>query len=99
MEEREFYITVAELLGCDDHVYRSWPYTRQTRWNNRSSGNGRYPGCGIVRRYSADKIHVELYNPRLSGVFADHVTALSAIHAALATDLVSIQRRQGDMLT
>jgi len=26
MEEREFYITVAELLGCDDHVYRSWPY-------------------------------------------------------------------------
>ncbi len=36
---------------------------RQTRWNNRHPGNGRFPGVGTIRLYAPNHIHVSLRQP------------------------------------
>ena len=81
--EQGFYQAVAEVLGCPEHSYRKFPYGKRTRWNNRESGNGRYPGFGIVRRFSADCIHVALDVPGCNGRFKSEETALAAIKLAM----------------
>ena len=76
--EERFYRAVAEALNCD-HDYKKFPYSKRTRWNNRLPGNGRYPEHGFVRRYSANKIHVQLRNPQLNGVFDSEDAVIRAI--------------------
>jgi hypothetical protein len=82
--EEGFYREVARVLGCDNHVYRPFPYPKRTRWNNRAPGNGRYIGYGIVRRYSKTKIHVMLKQPYLIGVYDSDEQALFAISVAIS---------------
>ena len=83
LAEEGFYREVARVLGCDDHVYRPFPYHKRTRWNNRAPGNGRYPGHGMVRRYSPNHILIGLNNPRLAGLYRSDHAALSAIKTAI----------------
>lgn len=56
-----FYEEVAAILGVN-FVDNSFPWYKRTRWNNRSPGNGRYEGYGIVRKFG-DKVHVALRHP------------------------------------
>lgn len=77
-----FYQSVAEMLQCDGH-YREFPFGRRTRWNNRSPGNGRFPGHGLVRYFGPSVIQVSLINPPVSGLFGDPESALEAIRKAL----------------
>ena len=81
--EEGFYREVARLLDCSGHEYSRFPYSRRNRWNHRRPGNGRYPGHGIVRRFSASMISVQLNSPRLGGIFGSADEALAAIIAAL----------------
>ena len=56
-----FYNRCAELLGTEYNCV-AFPYDKRTRWNNRSPGEGRYPGFGTIRKYG-DVIHVALRHP------------------------------------
>lgn len=78
-----FYQKVAELLQCDGHVYRQFPFGRRTRWNNRAAGNGRFPGHGLVRYFGPAHIHVGLTEPPVNGLFHSADDALAAILAKL----------------
>jgi hypothetical protein len=56
-----FYLRCAELLGVE-YDCQPFEYYRRNRWNNRSPGNGRYPGYGIIRKFG-DRIQVALHHP------------------------------------
>jgi hypothetical protein len=74
--EQGFYQRCAELLGCDKHVYRKFPYYKRTRWNNRGAGNGRYEGFGLIRLFGS-KVHMALHSPvRLNRWFNSQDEAL-----------------------
>jgi hypothetical protein len=81
--EQRFYMAVAEALECD-YSYNKYPYERRTRWNNRMAGNGRYADHGIVRRFSSDRILVQLHTPKVNGVFASLEAVLESINIAKA---------------
>jgi len=59
--EQGFYQACAALLGAE-HDYRAFPYRRPTRWNNRTPGNGRFPGFGLIRLFG-EKVHMQLRAP------------------------------------
>jgi len=82
-KEEKFYLNVAKIIGCADHNYRPYPFRKRTRWNTRTIGNGRFPGHGIIRRFSDNNIHVQLYNPNIKGVFRSDEDALNAIRMSL----------------
>lgn len=56
-----FYKRCAELLGTE-YECESFPYAYRTRWNNRSAGNGRFEGYGIIRKFG-DSYQVSLRHP------------------------------------
>ena len=56
-----FYEKCAEILGTT-YECKSFPYYRRTRWNNRSPGNGRFEGFGIIRKFG-DHYQVALTRP------------------------------------
>lgn len=84
MTAEEFYNAVAELLQCEEHVYKLFPYLKRDRWNNRAAGNGRYPGFGLVRMFSPNLVVVTLTRPALRGQYGSPDLALAAIREALA---------------
>jgi hypothetical protein len=57
--EERFYWECARLLDVV-HTYRPWIGRPPDRWNNRHSGNGRFPGFGTIRMYGPSQIHVSL---------------------------------------
>lgn len=61
MEIEEFYKECGKLLGVD-HQGQPFPYYKRTRWNNRTPGQGRFPGRGIVRVFGS-QVHIALTNP------------------------------------
>lgn len=63
--EEGFYQRCAELLGVQ-HTYKMYPYTRRTRWNNRTPGNGRFIDRGLIRMFSPTLIQVALTTPRIN---------------------------------
>ncbi len=85
-DEERFYNEVALALGTTCG-YRPPPYSKLTRWNNRQPGNGRFPGFGIVRRFSSDRIHLQLHNPTISGVFDSEEAAFQAIRSRIAIQI------------
>jgi hypothetical protein len=82
--EQGFYEECAKLLDCAEHTYRVFPYRKRTRWNNRTAGNGRFPGHGLIRMFGPTSIHVALYEPKLSGQFKSMDAVYAAIKEALA---------------
>lgn len=82
--EQGFYEECAKLLNCAEHIYRKFPYSKRTRWNNRGAGNGRYPGHGLIRMFGPNAIHVALFEPRLSGLFKSPEDVFAALKKALA---------------
>lgn len=76
--EHDFYQNVAVLLDCDD-LYRKFPFRKRTRWNNRSAGNGRFGGHGLVRYFGPGHISISLHNPIVNGIFYNTTDALHAI--------------------
>ncbi len=88
MEENEdvierFYHECAELLDCAEHVYKKFPYRKRTRWNNRTAGNGRFVGHGLIRVFAPNTIAVFLHTPKVRGTFASTAAVLSAIKLAM----------------
>jgi hypothetical protein len=79
-----FYQSVAALLQCDSH-YTKFPYGRRTRWNNRSAGNGRFSGHGLVRYFGSNHIHVQLVNPPVNGLYRSADDALMAISLGVSS--------------
>lgn len=62
--EEGFYQRCAELLGTT-HTYKPWNHHKITRWNNRKPGNGRFPGCGTIKMFGPNVIHVALRHPKV----------------------------------
>lgn len=60
--EQGFYQRCAELLGAS-HTYKPWVHHKITRWNNRTPGNGRFPGFGTIKMFGPTLIHVSLRHP------------------------------------
>lgn len=63
MTNESFYAECAALLGCS-HDGVPFPYQYRTRWNNRTPGQGRFEGHGIIRVFG-DIVHVALTNPQI----------------------------------
>ncbi len=80
IEEEQFYTEVAKILNAET-VYKRFPYSKKTRWNNRNPGNGRYEGRGLVRYYSHNCIHICLSNPRLNKMCKSTEEAYAALRA------------------
>ena len=69
--EEGFYTQVAEILGVSLN-YRHYPFKRPTRWNNRTAGNGRFEGYGLIRMFGPNCIHVSLTNPiKVNRIFSN----------------------------
>jgi hypothetical protein len=67
--EQGFYQTCSQILESK-HDYKRWFGRPPNRWNNRSPGNGRHEGIGIIRLYAEDFIHVSIRSPiKLNKVF------------------------------
>ena len=80
--EQKFYQAVADLLQIQ-YDYSPFPYMKATRWNNRIAGNGRFPGCGLVRRFSDNVIIISLHTPKVCVTVNSEKSALAAIKQAL----------------
>lgn len=77
MSQEEFYRECGRLLGVetdykDASPVMRWSHTEQamvrkmtkaSRWAGREPGNGRFPGCGVIRVFSPVCIHVALKHP------------------------------------
>lgn len=77
MSQEEFYRECGRLLGVETQYKDATPKprwshsaqaivklpTKATRWSGREPGNGRFPGCGVIRIFSASCIHVALKHP------------------------------------
>lgn len=61
-----FYEECSNILGLiHNHVE---PVPKRNRWNNRTPGNGRYEGYGLIRFYNSELIHVQ-FASKGSGIF------------------------------
>lgn len=81
--EHRFYQRCAELLGVPD-TYRPYPYKKRTRWNNRTAGNGRFAGCGLIRLFGTH-VHVALIAPVTANkMFTSHAAALEWLEGVVA---------------
>lgn len=86
MDDRTFHARIAGILDVED-VYAYDPHTLggtyRTRWNNRKPGNGRFEGCGIVRRFG-DTVHVAIRHPfEMHGTFDTTEEAIAALEKAM----------------
>jgi len=59
--DARFYQEVAAIIG-GAHEGGPFEFHARTRWNNRTAGQGRYPGFGTVRLFG-DIVHVALREP------------------------------------
>lgn len=85
-EKEKFYNDCADLLETSYEFVKIIPNTRRSgRWGPRQPGNGRFPGFGLIRWFSAKVIHVHLINPvQVDKVFDSAETALDYIRVELA---------------
>lgn len=60
--EEQFYENVAAIFE-QTHHYKPFNLHSKKRWYNRSPGNGRYPGFGVVRYFGDNAIHIALQKP------------------------------------
>lgn len=82
MDDAAFHAAVAALLGAED-AYRPNAKAYRTRWNDRTAGNGRYPGFGIVRRFG-DEVQIAIRRPiEMQRNFATTDEAIEALTEAL----------------
>ena len=81
MNKEEFYTAVSSMLGVDDSYQEPKQYRR--RWGQRTAGNGRFEGHGIVRWFGENLIHVALTAPELHGTFTSPEECFQSIDAAL----------------
>lgn len=65
----EFYEKCGNIIGCPNEGVM-FPYSKRTRWNNRVAGPGRYPGIGVVRKFSDRFIVVSFRNPKVHKQFS-----------------------------
>jgi len=63
-EKETFYEECGKILGMNhDYVVPYAALNRPNRWNNRTPGNGRFPGIGCIHMYGERCIHVMLLTP------------------------------------
>ncbi len=92
MEDSEFYKACEDILGVkteykEEKIQTKFSretgeeyaqQTRATRWGGREPGNGRFPGCGLIRIFG-NQIQVALKNPSICGIFNSHEDVLEAL--------------------
>lgn len=84
----EFFEQCAELLVVA-HEGEPFPYAYRTRWNNRIAGQGRFPGRGVIRRFSDKQILVSLRDPRVHQVFESEEAVIQFLtELKLGTELM-----------
>ena len=69
MEKEAFYAECAAILNVDYKFVEALPYRR--RWGQRTPGNGRLEGIGLIRYFGPSYITVTLRNPNCSRSFRD----------------------------
>jgi hypothetical protein len=75
----------AELLGAS-HDYRAFPHRRPNRWSNRSGGNGRIAGYGVIRLFG-ETVHMQLRAPAsVNRCFSNRVEALAYLATLCAAN-------------
>ena len=84
MERMEFYNKCAELLECSNYVGEPFEFRKRTRWNNRKAGQGRFPGHGVIRRFSDNLIMVLLRDPNISCLCHSEEEVFEKLIAAMA---------------
>lgn len=78
MKNEEFYIECERILGVP-HEGAPFPYYKRTRWNNRTAGQGRYPGRGIVRVFGS-QVHIALTDPMVTVICSSKADALNTLN-------------------
>jgi hypothetical protein len=78
-ESEKFYGDCVDILKCGFEYVE--PPKRRNRWNNRAPGNGRFPGLGVIRMFSADNIHVMWHNPTVCSTFKSKEEVLSFLQS------------------
>ena len=97
--EKDFYGACSKILGVEIAYRESTPptvridrqtgkeytpATKATRWGGREPGNGRIPGCGLIRIFSTSCIKVDLYHPiKMSGIYTDMDEVLELLKKAI----------------
>jgi hypothetical protein len=90
MKAEEFYCRVSEITGISHDYIEPFRYlrfdrqlgkfvetTRLRRWGNRTPGNGRFPGLGLIRYFGPTCIQMALQKPRpASKTFSDPEAAI-----------------------
>jgi hypothetical protein len=79
-EANPFFEQCALPLGVK-HEGEPFAYSRRTRWNNRVAGPGRYPGRGVIRRFSANNILVLLRDPKIHKTFKSEAEVISFLES------------------
>lgn len=68
-----FYEQCSDILELT-HTHIE-PVPRRNRWNNRTPGNGRYQGYGVIRYYNERNIHIQ-FGSKGCGIFKNENDAL-----------------------
>lgn len=94
MNNIDFYKRCSDIVGVETEITVHPPRMKRydkngklifrrdfqpTRWNNRKPGNGRFPGLGLIRAFSASQIHINIKDPELYGVYKSYESALEAL--------------------
>jgi hypothetical protein len=83
MNKEDFYAECAAIIGSP-HEGEAFTHYKRTRWNNRTAGRGRFPGCGIIRVFG-DTVHISLKEPKqVFGIIEGHEQALAFLRAELS---------------
>lgn len=54
--KKAFYVKVGKILEIE--VEYKIPFSKRNRWTNRTLGNGRFPGFGLVRCFGDERVIV-----------------------------------------
>lgn len=81
--DEQFYQHLAGILQCE-YDGKPFAFHKRTRWNNRTAGQGRYLGFGIVRVFG-DRVHVALTHPIVVCKVFDSKDDVIALFKTLST--------------
>ena len=83
MNNENFYREVARLLNTT-HEGEPFKYRYRTRWNNRTAGQGRFAGRGIIRMFG-HQVHVALTDPPTHQIFNSQEDCLKFLESLRET--------------
>ena len=110
MEKKEFYQRCAQILNTEHNYVDLKPRikfdritgekiqtsTAYTRWGPRIPGNGRFPGFGLIRVFSPEKIFVNFSKPKsVSKMFNSYDEVINFLEELVDSDKGSVNIEEG----